>query len=191
MADSGDQLNQDELDNLLNQLDMADHGGGGQSQEDLDHLLEEEMLKMLGEESKSKKTSTSQAASRTSQIASRSQPASSPPVRPSDKEQEVHLVQFPEFPERQEPAVPQAGIERLLDITLLVSAELGRKSMPIREILDLGEGSLVDLDTPIGVPIELLVNNKKFAKGEIMAVGDKYAIRITELVSPVDRLKNL
>ena len=81
MADTGDQFNQDELDNLLSQLDKPDQGGGGdqgkQSQQDIDRLVEEEMLRLLDEESKSKGPSQPQT--------SPPQTAARPAARPSDR----------------------------------------------------------------------------------------------------------
>ncbi|MBI4530406.1 MAG: FliM/FliN family flagellar motor switch protein [Candidatus Latescibacteria bacterium] len=154
---------------------MAGQPQKEQPQGNIDHLVEEEMLKMMEEESKGGTPSIAQ----------------SDVARLAAPEEEVHLAQFQEFRGRSEPGAPPANIERLLDITLVVSAELGRKVMSIGEILELGEGAIVPLETLVGATIDLLVNNKQFAKGEVVTIGDNLGIRITNLVSPADRLKNL
>lgn len=185
MADTGDQINQEELDSLLNQLGMSDKTPA-KPQEDIDRLVEEEMLKMLEEESKAPPASRPGSAEK----GGAPQAARLAPT-PPDAEEVVHRAEFPDLQEKGE-HVPQPGnIERLLDISLLVSAELGRKIMSIKDILDLGEGAIVTLDTLAGETINLLVNNKKFAKGEVVVVADNLGIRITELISPLERLKNL
>jgi flagellar motor switch protein FliN len=83
------------------------------------------------------------------------------------------------------------NIERLLDVGLNVSVELGRKSMKIREILGLGPGKIIELDKLAGEPVDLLVNGKLLAKGEVVVVDENFGVRITELVDPIDRIKML
>ena len=83
------------------------------------------------------------------------------------------------------------NIDRLLDVGLNVSVELGRKSMKIREILGLGPGKIIELDKLAGEPVDLLVNGKLLAKGEVVVVDENFGVRITELVDPVDRIKML
>lgn len=82
-------------------------------------------------------------------------------------------------------------IDMLLDVTLQVSIELGRTEMSIKKILDLGPGSIIELNRMAGEPVDLLVNDKVIAKGEVVVVDENFGIRIVKLVSPEERLKNL
>ena len=82
---------------------------------------------------------------------------------------------------------PEDGAEAhnlniVMDIPLEVSVELGRKRMSIREILDMGAGSIVELDKIAGEPVDLLVNGRLVARGEVVVIEDNFAVRITEIV---------
>jgi len=83
------------------------------------------------------------------------------------------------------------NIDLLLDVSLPVSIELGRTRMTIAEILELGSGSIVELDRLAGEPVDILVNNKPLAKGEVVVVDENFGVRITSLVSPRERLEQL
>ena len=88
-------------------------------------------------------------------------------------------------------AVSKDNIDRLMDIGLNLSVELGRKEMKIKEILNLGPGKIIELDKLAGEPVDLLVNGKLLAKGEVVVVDENFGVRITELVDPVDRIRML
>ena len=75
----------------------------------------------------------------------------------------------------------QANIDMLMDVNLTVAIELGRTEMSLRQALDLQQGSVVELDRLAGDPIDVYVNEKLIAKGEVVVVDDKFAVRITEL----------
>lgn len=83
------------------------------------------------------------------------------------------------------------NLELLLDLQLSVSVELARKEMMIKDILQLGQGSIIDFEKLAGEPVDLLVNNKKLAEGEVVVVDDRFGIRITKLVDTVERIKGL
>ena len=83
------------------------------------------------------------------------------------------------------------SIEMLLDVDLDVSIELGRTNLTIKRILELAPGAIVELDRLAGEPVDLLVNNKVVAKGEVVVVDESFGIRILSLVSPEDRIKSL
>ncbi len=85
----------------------------------------------------------------------------------------------------------QPNIEMLLDIELDVSIELGRSTLSIKRILELAPGSIVELDRLAGEPVDLLVNNKVVAKGEVVVVDENFGIRIVSLISPEERIKSL
>ncbi|MBF0487849.1 MAG: flagellar motor switch protein FliN [Nitrospirae bacterium] len=82
-------------------------------------------------------------------------------------------------------------IKFLLDIPLMITVEIGRTKMLINDLLQLGQGSVIELDKLAGEAMEILVNNKVIAKGEVVVVNEKFGIRLTDVVSPTDRLKQL
>jgi flagellar motor switch protein FliN len=88
--------------------------------------------------------------------------------------------------EEHEVAEAQKEMGLVLDIELPISIELGRTSMLIRDIVRLAPGSIVELDKLSGEPVDLLVNGKMFAKGEVVVVDENFAVRVTELVTPGD-----
>jgi len=83
------------------------------------------------------------------------------------------------------------NLDLLMDVSLPISIELGRTSMNIQEILNLGPGSVVELDKLAGEPVDLLVNSKIVARGEVVVIDENFGIRVTSLISPEERLKSL
>ncbi len=86
---------------------------------------------------------------------------------------------------------PQENINMLLDVPLDVSIELGKTDLSIKRILELAPGAVVELDRMAGEPVDLLVNDKVVAKGEVVVVDENFGIRIVSLVSPEERIKSL
>ena len=86
---------------------------------------------------------------------------------------------------------PQRRLELLLDVPLDLSVELGRTRMSIQELLNLGPGSVVELDKVAGEPLDILINERLVARGEVVVVNDKFGIRITDIVSPAERIARL
>ena len=74
------------------------------------------------------------------------------------------------------------NLDLLLNVSLQITAELGKCKMNVRDILKLGTGSVVELDRLAGGPVDLLVNNKLVARGEVVAIDDNFGVRITELI---------
>jgi flagellar motor switch protein FliN/FliY len=72
-----------------------------------------------------------------------------------------------------------------------VSVELGRTKILVRELLQLGQGSVVELSKFAGEPLELLVNDKLIARGEVVVVNEKFGLRLTDIISPVERIEQL
>lgn len=104
---------------------------------------------------------------------------------------EVRPARFDEFgPGDSGGSTPQ-NIEILMDLELPVIIELGRTSMFIRDILELGPGSIVELSKLSGEPVDLYVNDKKFAQGEVVVIDENFGIRITDLVKVEDRIRSL
>ncbi|SDF39178.1 flagellar motor switch protein FliN/FliY [Sporolituus thermophilus DSM 23256] len=102
----------------------------------------------------------------------------------------VQPVQFAPL----KPSAPVAGdtnISLIMDVPLQVTVELGRTRKLIREILELGPGSVVELDKLAGEPVDILVNGKLIAKGEVVVIDENFGVRITDIVSPLERANNL
>lgn len=83
----------------------------------------------------------------------------------------------------------QPNKDLLMDVQMTLTVELGRTKMYIKEILSLGEGSIIELEKLAGEPVDLLVNGKLIAKGEVVVIDENFGVRVTDIVSPVDRLK--
>ena len=82
-------------------------------------------------------------------------------------------------------------ITMIMDISLPVTIELGRTRMLIKDILELGHGSVIEFDKLAGEPVDFLINEKKIAEGEVVVIDEHFGIRLTNLVKPADRIKNL
>jgi flagellar motor switch protein FliN len=79
----------------------------------------------------------------------------------------------------------------ILDIPLEVSVELGRTKMLINELLQLGQGSVIELNKLAGEPLEIFINRKLVARGEAVVVNEKFGVRLTDIISPMERVKQL
>jgi len=86
---------------------------------------------------------------------------------------------------------PPGDISRVLDIPVQLSVELGRTKVPIKYILQLAQGSVVELDALAGEPMDVLVNGYLIAQGEVVVVNDKFGIRLTDVVTPSERLRRV
>lgn len=96
-----------------------------------------------------------------------------------------------ERPELIAKAPDEENLDLIMDVELSLVARLGQVEMPIREVLALGPGSIVEVGRSIGEPVELLVNEKLIARGEVVVVEEKFGLRITEIVSPTERVRSL
>ncbi len=76
-----------------------------------------------------------------------------------------------------------ANLDLLMNVSLGVTAELGRCTMRVSDVLKLGRGSIVELDRLAGAPIDVLVNNRLVARGEVIAVDDRFGVRVTEVIA--------
>ena len=83
------------------------------------------------------------------------------------------------------------NLDFILDIPLKVSVELGRAKVVIKDLLQLGQGSVLELDKLAGEPLEVLVNGKLVARGEVVVVNEKFGIRLTDIISPLERIETL
>jgi len=98
---------------------------------------------------------------------------------------------FQEFDSNADAESGSANLDFLLDLPLGVTVELGRTSMIIDKMLHLGQGSVIELEKAAGEPVEIYVNRKLLGKGEVIVVNDKFGVRITEIISQADRIKNI
>lgn len=124
------------------------------------------------------------------------------PDAPQAKQQNDHLphnpedltmaqkVEFSQLPTVQQEKTP-SNIDLILDVNVEVTAELGRKTMLIKDILEIGPGSVIELNKLAGEPVDLLVNNKLLARGEVVVINENFGIRIIDIVGPAQRIRNL
>jgi flagellar motor switch protein FliN/FliY len=103
----------------------------------------------------------------------------------------VKKVEFASFDVNDKTSEPPKNLEFILDIPLSISVELGRTKMVINDMLQLGQGSVIELDKLAGEPLEVYVNNKLMAKGEVVLVNDKFGVRLTDIISPIERVQKL
>lgn len=94
-------------------------------------------------------------------------------------------------PLEQRSAGGKSDIDMIMDIPVQLSVELGRTRLTIKNILQLGQGSVVELDGLAGEPMDVFVNGYLIAQGEVVVVDDKYGIRITDIITPSDRIHRL
>ena len=85
----------------------------------------------------------------------------------------------------------EANLEAILDVPVTLSMEVGRTRIPIRNLLQLNQGSVVELDRAAGEPLDVFVNGTLVAHGEVVVVNDKFGIRLTDVISPAERIKKL
>jgi flagellar motor switch protein FliN len=92
---------------------------------------------------------------------------------------------------RKEAAKRDRNLELILDIPLRVTVELGRTKMVVSELLNLGQGSVIELNKLAGEPMEVLINDKLVARGEAVVVNEKFGVRLTDIISPAERVEQL
>ncbi|PIT99934.1 MAG: flagellar motor switch protein FliN [Bdellovibrionales bacterium CG10_big_fil_rev_8_21_14_0_10_45_34] len=93
--------------------------------------------------------------------------------------------------ERSAAKTKDTNIDMIMDIPLRVTVELGRTKMVVRDLLNLGQGSVIELTKLAGEPMEILVNDKLVAKGECVVVNEKFGVRLTDVISPKERVEQL
>ncbi|MGZ3775926.1 MAG: flagellar motor switch protein FliN [Pseudobdellovibrionaceae bacterium] len=89
------------------------------------------------------------------------------------------------------PSTSDRNLSLILDIPLKVSVELGRTKMPVSELLNLTQGSVIELNKLAGEPMEVYVNDKLIARGEAVVVNEKFGVRLTDIISPAERVEQL
>ncbi|MDR1058940.1 MAG: flagellar motor switch protein FliN [Treponema sp.] len=102
----------------------------------------------------------------------------------------VQAVQFPNLMPRATPQ-EQGNIGLIMDVFMEMTVELGRTRKLIKEILGMGEGTIIELDKLAGEPVDILVNHKLIAKGEVVVIDENFGVRVTEIVSPIERVNDM
>lgn len=137
----------------------------------IENLMEGEWVMMMGEQS-----------------APQPQAAPASPVV-SGEARPVQKVEFGSFEASPPPMEIPANLNLLLDVPMNVTVELGRTKMTVHDVLNLGSGSIVELDKLAGEPVDLMVNGKLIAKGEVVVIDENFGLRITDIVSPMERFR--
>ncbi len=117
-------------------------------------------------------------------------PAKNETAQPAPKKP-VKKLEFASFDESDKTTEPPKNLDFILDIPLTISVELGRTKMVINDMLQLGQGSVIELAKLAGEPLDIYVNGKLMARGEVVLVNDKFGVRLTDIISPVERVKKL
>ncbi|WP_457572269.1 flagellar motor switch protein FliN [Desulfovulcanus sp.] len=146
--------------------------GGGDSPSSEEEALAEEWAKALASEEEEKIKSEEKQKS----LAAQSKEAQFKDLTEKVKTQKEH---------------PKRDLDFILDIPLTVTAQLGSTRLLINELLQLGQGSVIELDKLAGEPLEVLVNGKLVARGEAVVINEKFGVRLTDIISPIERIKQL
>ncbi len=107
------------------------------------------------------------------------------------KSAKAQQVELDEFEDEKRPGGRQPDLDVILDIPVSISMEVGRTSITIRNLLQLNQGSVIELDRLAGEPLDVLVNGTLIAHGEVVVVNEKFGIRMTDVISPSERIKKL
>jgi flagellar motor switch protein FliN/FliY len=110
----------------------------------------------------------------------------------SRSEEELQAAQFADLQERGEVGGNgEVNLDVILDVPVTLSMEVGRTRIPIRNLLQLNQGSVVELDRAAGEPLDVFVNGTLVAHGEVVVVNEKFGIRLTDVISPSERIRKL
>ena len=104
---------------------------------------------------------------------------------------EPRTAEFDNLQDEGQPAGRDVNLDVILDVPVTLSMEVGRTRIPIRNLLQLNQGSVVELDRAAGEPLDVFVNGTLVAHGEVVVVNDKFGIRLTDVISPSERLEGL
>ena len=107
--------------------------------------------------------------------------------------QNIPNVQPLSFPNLQSGigSTEQQNIGLIMDVYMEVTVELGRTKKLIKDILGMGEGTIIELDKLAGEPVDILVNHKQIARGEVVVIDENFGVRVTEILSPTERIADL
>lgn len=108
-----------------------------------------------------------------------------------EKQEGYEKAEFQSLGDSGEVPVADGKLDLILDIPVVLSMEIGRTKVTIRDLVQLNQGSVVELDRIAGEPMDVLVNGTLIAQGEVVVVGEKFAIRLTDIISPKERVNRL
>ncbi len=168
-----DDIKQDELAEQWAAALEEQDGGGVDSDDVSDEALADEWAQALADE-ESTKVKNDKAQKKLSRSATQ--------------------AEFKDLTDEAKSPRPDTGkreLDFILDIPLDVSAELGRTRLLINELLQLGQGSVIELNKLAGEPLEIFVNGKLVARGEAVVINEKFGVRLTDIISPIERVKQL
>lgn len=103
----------------------------------------------------------------------------------------VQAVQYPNLVGGTAPGTEQGNIGLIMDVNMEMTVELGRTKKQVKDILGMGEGTIIELDKLAGEPVDILVNHKPIAKGEVVVIDENFGVRVTEILSPAERVSDL
>lgn len=109
----------------------------------------------------------------------------------ASSDQEVENENLEQEGEQEQGPEEERTLDFILDIPLELSVELGRTRMLVNDLLQLGQGSIVELNKLAGEPLEVYINRKLIARGEVVVVNEKFGVRLTDIITPMDRVKSL
>jgi len=107
------------------------------------------------------------------------------------KKADVEKVEAESLSESDGPKKGELNLDVVLDIPVTIAMEIGRTKLSIRNLLQLNQGSIIELDRLAGEPMDVVVNGTLVAHGEVVVVNEKFGIRLTDVISPSERIKNL
>ena len=102
----------------------------------------------------------------------------------------VQALQYPNL-QGMNGSSEQGNISLIMDVQMEMTVELGRTKKQIKDILGMGEGTIIELDKLAGEPVDILVNHKPIAKGEVVVIDENFGVRVTEILSPLERVSDL
>ncbi len=104
---------------------------------------------------------------------------------------EPQPAEFDNLQDEGQPPKGDVNLDVILDVPVTLSMEVGRTRIPIRNLLQLNQGSVVELDRAAGEPLDVFVNGTLVAHGEVVVVNEKFGIRLTDVISPAERIRKL
>lgn len=168
------------------EIDASGNGGGKEAstQEMIDEISWDDVAGELEEQRQMIKGEAAAKAAPT-----KAKAAAPPPVADLGADDDEDGLLSALNTEQRQQLPPNIGF--ILDIPLQLSVEIGRARMLINDLLQLGQGSVVELEKLAGEPFDVLVNNKLIARGEVVVVNEKFGIRLTDIISPTERIEQL
>lgn len=179
------------VDDILDEFDQGEEAAGAEADSGQAGEGEASDMALWEQALAEQDAATATAATDTSNAAA----APAPKAAKSKKRPETPVATTPAsfqnlYPDQGAPGNPN-NIDLILDIPVNLSVELGRTKIQIRNLLQLAQGSVVELDRLAGEPMDVLVNGTLIAQGEVVVVNEKFGIRLTDIVSPSERVKKL